>query len=207
MTDGSGKLDAMTDAGWPDQLEIAFDPDELHRERMTALRSTRIAAWGWLVLAALASALLLMPLVRSEIDRLWPLTAIWAVLIAGMLWTSARGFRALARCSVWRDGEQPKYALRLSSDGLWVAGATTYDWPSVHSLRTRTIFGRSYLSVRLKAGVRPDAPIVAGLGELCPSDGRRLPLTPRGPRLLIKTLQLDNADIARAVRHYSNNRR
>lgn len=58
MTFRPARLAGMTEATWPDQLEVAFDPEELHRERATALRSTRIAAWGWLVLAGSASAVM-----------------------------------------------------------------------------------------------------------------------------------------------------
>ncbi|MFI7068425.1 hypothetical protein ACIBL3_46080 [Kribbella sp. NPDC050124] len=41
-------------------------------------------------------------------------------------------------CRAWTDGEQPKYALRLSAEGLWLAGLPTYSWNSVRGLRTRT---------------------------------------------------------------------
>ncbi|MFI5706473.1 hypothetical protein [Kribbella sp. NPDC051620] len=203
MTFGPESIAAVTDASWPDKVEVAFDPDELHRERMTVLRGLRLTGWGWLILAGVASVAIVLPLAGSAIDGLWPLAAIWVALIAGMLWTSARSFSALARCSGWRNGEQPKYALRLSADGLWIAGTATYGWQSIQALRTRTAFRRTYLIVRLKTGVRPDAPIVAGLAELGQPGERRLPITPRGPRLLVKTLQLEDTDIARAVRHYS----
>ncbi|WP_433019489.1 hypothetical protein [Kribbella sp. CA-294648] len=41
---------------WPDQLEVAFDPEALHRERQTAVRTLRITAWGWLALALAGSS-------------------------------------------------------------------------------------------------------------------------------------------------------
>lgn len=193
----------MTDPAWPDQLEVAFAPEALHRERKTAVRTLRVTAWGWLALAALAVVAILLPLATSTVDGLYLLLAIWFVLIIGMLAMSVRSFVALARCSAWRNGEQPKYALRLSSQGLWITGTTTYEWPSITALRARRIFGRSYLFVRLKSGVRPDAPVVAGLAEVHGPARRRLPLTPRGPRLLLSTIDLPAPQLALAVRHYS----
>ena len=132
----------MTDHEWPEQLEVAFAPEELHRERKSAARTLRITAWG---------------------DR-------------------------------------------RAEEGLWITGTTTYDWPSISALRFRRIFGRAYLFIRLKPGVRPDAPVVAGLAEVQGPAKRRLPLTPRGPRLLLRTIDLFGPQLALAVRHYSAGR-
>lgn len=196
----------MTDQEWPEQLEVAFDPEALHRERKSAARTLRVTAWGWLALAAGTVVAILLPLATSTVDGLYLLMAICFVLIIGMLAVSLKSFVALARCSAWRTGEQPKYALRLSAQGLWITGTTTYDWPSISALRIRRIFGRSYLFVRLKPGVRPDAPVVAGLAEVQGPAKRRLPLTPRGPRLLLRTINLPAPQLALAVRNYSAGR-
>ncbi|WP_433019486.1 hypothetical protein [Kribbella sp. CA-294648] len=51
--------------------------------------------------------------------------------------------------------------------------------------------------------MKPDAPVVAGLAEVHGPTRRRLPFTPRGPRLLLNTINLPASELALAVRHYS----
>lgn len=190
----------MTDgAHQPPPLEVAFDPPALRRERMAALRSQRIAAWGWLGLTAVAAVLIVVPLFQSDGGLRW-LAAIWVVLLVGMAFVAAKCFVVLARCGSWDDGQQPKIALRLSPEGLWLAGLRQYAWDDIRELRIRSTFGRKYLIVQLKAGVRPDSPTVAGLNELSPPGRRRRLLPPRGPRVLLPTLAISTDELEALVR-------
>jgi hypothetical protein len=194
----------MTDTGWPEQLEIDFDPPALHRERMAVLRSQRIAAWGWLALTVLGAAGILVPILRSDGGGLRVLAVAWIVLVLAMAAVTVRCFVVLARCGGWKDREQPKVALRLSRDGLWLAGLSLYEWDTIRGLRIRSTFGRRYVVVELKPGVLPDAPSIAGLNELVPPGRRRRRLPPRGPRVLAETLAIELPDLVTAVRHYAS---
>jgi hypothetical protein len=205
MTFAHGTLGGMLDSDRPAALDVEFDPPALYRERMVALRSQRIAAWGWLGLTGLATALIVWPLLHAD-TGLRLLAVVWIVLLGGMAAVSVKCFRAVARCAGWADGSQPKTALRLSSQGLWLAGVRLYAWDEIHGLRLRSMGRRRYVVVELRRDVRPDIPVVAGLNELVASRSRHRLLPPRGPRLLTATLAISLPNLKDAALRYSDGR-
>jgi hypothetical protein len=194
----------MTDRQWPDVLEVEFDARALHHRRMAALRSQRVAAWGWLGLTVLILVAIIVPLFRSSIPGLRYLAIAWCLLIAGAALVAVRSFVTLFRCSSWKDGRQPKTALRLSREGLWLTGLRRYSWTDIRRIQLRTTFGRARLVVDLRSGVTPDSPTTVGLNELLPPTRRRRLLPPRGPRVLLESLASQSPSLSTAIHHYSN---